>query len=205
MPLDDPRSDRLTRRSGRGGLARGPRPDIAADPEPDPVSVARTIALTLLTTAARSRGELQKRMMARGVTPEVATQVLDRFSEVGLIDDADLARTWVESRHRTRGLAGSVLAVELGRKGIDPETVADAVAGLDPDTERATARRLVERKVAATRGLQPQVRTRRLVGMLARKGYPGGLAFAVVREVLERDGEHSTDQWDPGGPDGEGG
>ena len=115
--------------------------------------------------------------------------MLVRFAEVGLIDDALFARMWVESRHRGRGLARTALRSELRRKGVDDEDVAAAVEELDPETELATARSLVDRKLASTRGLDTQARVRRLAGMLARKGYPAGTAFRVVKEALAEDGD----------------
>ena len=115
----------------------------------------------------------------------MADEVLGRFAEAGLIDDAAFARAWVESRHYSRGLAGRALSMELKRRGIDDENIREAVAELSPDAEVATARRLVEQKLASIAGLPPEVRTRRLAGMLARKGYPPGLAFRVIREAME--------------------
>jgi regulatory protein len=64
-----------------------------------------------------------------------------------------------------------------------------ALDQLDPDSERATAAELVRRKIPSMRPLSPEARTRRLVGMLARKGYPPGVAYSVVREVLGADAD----------------
>jgi regulatory protein len=107
---------------------------------------------------------------------------------VGLIDDAAFAKAWVESRHYSRGLAGRALTAELRRRGVDNEQIREAVAELGPDAEVVTARRLVERKLAGTAGQPPQVRARKLAGMLARKGYPPGLAYRVIREAMEAEG-----------------
>jgi len=114
--------------------------------------------------------------------------VLSRFTEVGLIDDALFAAMWVTSRHRARGLASAALRRELRRKGIGDEVAQEALEELDPDQELATARALVQRKLASTRSLTPDARVRRLAGMLARKGYPAGTAFRVVREALAEQG-----------------
>lgn len=154
----------------------------------DPEAAARQICLRLLTAAPRTRAQLATALRRRGVPADAAEEVLSRFTDVGLIDDALFARTWVESRHHGRGLARRALAAELRQRGVAADDVRDAVATLDPDDEAATARRLVDRKLAATRGQQPAVRTRRLVGTLARKGYPAPLAFRVVREALEAEG-----------------
>jgi regulatory protein len=156
--------------------------------EEDPRALARQVCLRLLTLAPRTRAQLADALRKRGVPDDAADEVLGRFADVGLIDDAAFARAWVESRHHGRGLAGRALAAELHRRGVADEEIRDAVAELGPDAEVAAATRLVEQKLASTRGHSPEVRTRRLAGMLARKGYPAGLAFRVIREALEAEG-----------------
>ncbi|MEV4474518.1 recombination regulator RecX [Nonomuraea sp. NPDC049504] len=175
---------------GRGWLPDGPDGDspAGAAPQADPESVARAICLRLLTMAPKTRAQLAEALRKRDVPEEAAEAVLSRFSELGLINDEAFAAAWVDSRHHGRGLAKRALAAELRHRGVDSETVSEAVERLDPDQEEETARRLVERKLAATRSLDPQKRTRRLAGMLARKGYPSGLAFRVIREALEQEG-----------------
>jgi regulatory protein len=181
-------------RGGRQGGRRvgpdGPTPGTVADsgPEPDPESVARAIVLRRLTAAPRSRAQLTGDLAARNVPEEVAERVLDRFTEVGLIDDAAFAATWVRSRHATRGLSRSALRRELRDKGVDDETIAAAVEEIEPGDEVEAARALVARRLPATRGLATEARIRRLVGVLARKGYPGGLAMGVVRDALAVEG-----------------
>ena len=154
----------------------------------DPAARARQICLRLLTLAPRTRAQLADALRRRGIPGHVADDVLGRFTDAGLIDDAAFARAWVESRHYGRGLAGRALAAELKQRGVDDEQIRDAVAGLGPDAEVATARQLVAERLAATRGLPAQSRVRRLAGMLARKGYPPGLAFRVIREAIEAEG-----------------
>lgn len=166
-----------------GGPGTGPR-----GPDAYPEAVARAICLRLLTTAPKTRAQLADALRKRGVPEEAARTVLERFSEAGLIDDEAFAAAWVSSRHHGRGLARRALAQELRHRGVEEETVQEAVAQLDPEQEVETARGLVARKLAATRGADPRTRMRRLVGMLARKGYPAGLAFRVVREALEAEG-----------------
>jgi regulatory protein len=121
------------------------------------------------------------------VSDEVAERVLERYTEVGLIDDVAFARAWVQSRHTGRGLARRALAAELRQRGVADDTVNEAVEELDPGQEEAAARDLVAKRLPATRGLDPVKRTRRLLGMLARRGYPGALAYRVVREALEKE------------------
>ncbi len=110
--------------------------------------------------------------------------MLDRFEEVGLVDDAAFAREWVHSRQAGRGLARRALAVELRRKGVDQEVVAEAVEKVDPDDERETARLLVRRKLPSLQRFDQVTTVRRLTGMLGRKGYPAGVAYQVVREEI---------------------
>ena len=151
----------------------------------DPEARARQICLRQLSLAPKTRAQLKDAMRKRDIPEDVAESVLSRFTDVGLIDDAAFAKAWVESRHYGKGLAGRALKAELRRRGVADDDIKDAVAAIDPDSEAETARRLVERKLAATSGQPAQVRTRRLAGMLARKGYPPGLAFRVIREALE--------------------
>jgi regulatory protein len=195
--------------SGFGRSTRRGRPDddplnpdvVPGSPEDemgDPESVARGICLRALTGAPKTRSQLADLLATRGVPEDSAETVLDRFTEVGLIDDAAFARAWVSSRQSGRGLARRALSAELRAKGVDPEVAAEAVEAVDDDDERASARRLVDRKVGAMRRLDRATATRRLMGMLARKGYSGGLAAAVVREAL--DGADADDLEDSGVP-----
>lgn len=169
----------------------GPTPGSPADlaPDADPEQVARTILLRRLTAAPRSRSQLHDDLRKRGVPEEVCERVLDRFTDVGLIDDETFARMWVESRQRSRGMARPVLRQELRRKGIDGEVAEAALEEIDPDDERARAVELVRVKARSLGRLEPQARVRRLVGMLQRRGYSGGVAFSVVREVLADEAE----------------
>ncbi|MFF8773848.1 regulatory protein RecX [Kitasatospora sp. NPDC015120] len=165
------------------GASRRGRAEEPADPE----TLARDICLRLLTGAAKSRKQLADALRRREIPDEVAEEVLTRLEEVGLVDDAAFASAWVESRHSVRGLSRRALAQELRTKGIAGELAERALAQLDPDDETEAARALVERRLRTTRGLERQTRTRRLVGVLARRGYSEGLAFRVVREALDEE------------------
>lgn len=157
----------------------------AVDPDADPEAVARAIALRQLTAAPRTRAQLHEAMARRDVPDDVADRVLDRFEEVRLVDDAQYAQMWVRSRHAGRGLARRALAHELRERGVAPELTEGALAQLEPEEEAETARALIRRKLASTRRLDDDARVRRVVGMLARKGYSTGLALRLVREEIE--------------------
>ncbi|MEV4973134.1 recombination regulator RecX [Streptomyces scopuliridis] len=176
---------------------RTERPGDSSDPSragqelspQDPAERARAICLRLLTGTPRTRKQLADALAKREIPEDVAREVLSRFEDVGLIDDAAFADAWVESRHHGRGLARRALARELRTKGVDATLIDEAVGQLDSDQEEATARELVARKLRATRGMERDRRLRRLAGMLARKGYPEGMALRVVRQALEEEGE----------------
>jgi regulatory protein len=188
------REQRWTERPPPGDEGPCPPDEQGLGPDADVESVARKILLDQLTGQARSRAELAAKLARKQVPAEVADRMLDRFEEVGLVDDAAFARDWVQSRHASRGLARRALSVELQRKGVDAEVVAEAVADLDADDETEAARELVRRKLRSVQRFDTATRVRRLTGMLARKGYPPGIAFRVVKEeVAEADrdlGEH---------------
>ena len=170
----------------------GPPEDEMGDPE----SVARGICLRALTGAPKTRQQLADLLSSRSVPDEAAEAVLDRFVEVGLIDDAAFARAWVSSRQAGRGLARRALSAELRAKGVEPEVAAEAVGAVDDEDERTAARRLVERRMGGMRRLDRATATRRLMGMLARKGYNGGLAAAVIREALDSAGPDGASDGD---------
>ena len=187
-PAVDPRpaveADRPRRRPGPAPLPTAPREREEA---------AREVVLRQLALGPRSRGQLERKLAERQAEPELIERVLDRFEEVRLVDDAAFAEVWVRSRHQSKGLARRAIGHELQQKGVDREIAAEALEAIDGEDERTAALDLVRRRLRGRTvpgGASPEARaerdkvTRRLVGMLGRKGYGGGLAFAVVKEVL---------------------
>lgn len=187
-PAVDPRpaveADRPRRRPGPAPLPTAPREREEA---------AREVVLRQLALGPRSRGQLERKLAERQAEPELIERVLDRFEEVRLVDDAAFAEVWVRSRHRSKGLARRAIGHELQQKGVGREIAAEALEAIDGEDERTAALDLVRRRLRGRTvpgGASPEARaerdkvTRRLVGMLGRKGYGGGLAFAVVKEVL---------------------
>ncbi|MDC0772302.1 recombination regulator RecX [Streptomyces sp. HD] len=180
-----------------GGAPASSRAGTVAPPA-DPVEQARAICLRLLTGTPRTRKQLADALRKREIPDDAAEEVLSRFEEVGLINDSAFADAWVESRHHGRGLARRALAQELRTKGVESTLIDAAVAQLDSEQEETTARELVARKLRSTRGLDRDKRLRRLAGMLARKGYPEGMALRVVRQALEEEGEDTEFLGDEG-------
>lgn len=141
--------------------------------------------------APRSRHQLLTKLLERNVPEDVAEAVLDRYEEVQLIDDAEFARMWVRSRAQFRSMARSAIKRELADRGITGDLAEEALSQRTDEDERAAAVELVRRKLRPiadpTDRTQRDKQVRRLVSMLARKGYPPSVAFSIVRDVLDED------------------
>ena len=152
---------------------------------------ARALCLRLLTARARTRAELAGQLAKRGYPDDVSSRVLDRLTQVGLIDDADFAEQWVRSRRVNAGKGKRALAAELHAKGVPGEVITAALADIDAGAERERAEQLVRDKLRRERlneGDDARV-MRRLVGMLARRGYGQTMAVDVVSTELARERE----------------
>ena len=163
------------------------------EPEPDPHDVARQIVLRQLAMAPRSRAQLEEKLAQRDCPADVAAAVLDRMTEVGLVDDEAYAQMLVRSQQAGRGLAKRALARELRTKGIEDDLAREALASISDADERDRARALVDKSLRAMHGLGIEVQTRRLAGMLARKGYSSSVTYGVIREAITEAPEHLAD------------
>lgn len=154
---------------------------------------ARQICLQLLTTRARTRAELATALARRGIDEQTAGEVLARFGEVGLIDDGAFAESYVHAGHTYRGLGRRALAAQLRRRGVDEQTTGVALEAVEPRAEEEMARTLVRRRLTGSPGQADELPViRKLVGMLARRGYPEGLSYRVVRDELRAAGRNAT-------------
>lgn len=170
----------------------GARPRDEGVP-PDAEEEARQIVLRQLTMGPRTRKQLADKLRERECDDAVADRVLDRLSAVGLIDDGAFAENLVRAKQAGRGLSRRALAQELRSKGVDNDVVDETLVSIDDESERARAEELAARKMRSMSGLDPQVQSRRLIGMLARKGYPPSVIYAVVREAVNGAPEHQRD------------
>lgn len=166
----------------------GKQPEV----QQDPARKAKSECLRLLAVKPRTRADLAKALARKGYESEVAEPVLDRLEKAGLIDDADYAEMLVRSRHTYQGLGRRALKSELVRKGVDRSIADEAIGMIGADDEEVRARELVRKRLSSMAGLDDTAAVRRLVGMLARKGYPEGLAYRVVREELATAGREAT-------------
>lgn len=149
--------------------------------------------LRQLERAPRTRRQLTETLRRRGCADEIAARVLDRMTELGLVDDEAYAEMLVRSKHAERGLAKSALAHELRTRGVSDETISQALDSIQEGSERARAEELVTKRLRSMGGLDPQVQSRRLAGMLARKGYQPSVVYSVVREAVNAAPEHQRD------------
>jgi len=152
---------------------------------------ARNLCLRLLTARARTRSQLAGQLAKRGYPDDVSDRVLDRLAKVGLVDDADFAEQWVSSRRVNAEKGKRALAAELRTKGVDDDVVTAALAGIDAGAERARAEQLVRDKLRREKlGDDDDTKVaRRLVGMLARRGYNQTMALDVVKDELASERE----------------
>lgn len=167
------------------------QPTGLMDPEREKAkATVRERALSLLDYRARSRHELRQRLLKAEYEPETVEEVLDDLQEVGLLDDAVFAQEWVSQRARRRGKSTRVLARELRDKGVGTAERREALDQISEAEEEATARAVAKKKARGIRGV-PEGRherdkdVRRVLGALARRGFPEGMSLALAREAVE--------------------
>lgn len=147
-------------------------------------AAARAICLRLLAIAPRPRAGLAQALHRKDIPLDVATAVLDRFTEIGLIDDVAYAQSFVRVKHRDRALGRAALRTELRKLGVDEEVMSDAVRVVDTTAERARAAELIDKRIDAAMVAGPVAARRRLLGLLDRRGYPAEVAVPVVESAL---------------------
>ncbi|MEU4525770.1 MULTISPECIES: regulatory protein RecX [unclassified Amycolatopsis] len=153
---------------------------------------AKEICFDLLAVRARTQEELRQALRRKGFDEETSETLLGKLDRAGLVNDAEFAELWVKSRHTTQGLSRTALVAELRRKGVDGEVAAQAAGEVDRESEEQMARELVRKRLGSLGNVDEQTALRRLLGFLARKGYPQGLAYTVIREELREYGAEST-------------
>lgn len=148
--------------------------------------MARTLILRSLTAAPRTRAQLADLLASRGIPEGVADELLDRFTELNLIDDGEYARMWARSRYQVKNASRRAIREELRRKGVADDLIESALEQtIDDEAEYAAAVRVAERKVRSTAGLDPRVAERRVMAALLRRGYSGSVSARAMREALQ--------------------
>ena len=156
--------------------------------ETDPYTRAKTIVYNQLAYSAKTRGQLRKKLQAEGFEAELIEPLLDKFEAAKLIDDAEYAQTFVAQKSRTKKLSRAALRRELAERGVRGEEAENALAQRTDEQEREDAAELVRKKLRPGMDLSDRAEkdrvTRRLLGMLARRGYSSSVSMSVVREEL---------------------
>ena len=147
-------------------------------------------ALNLLARRAFAEGELNQRIRRVGYRPLTADMVCHKLKSVGVLDDADFARQWVEAQ-LSRGIGGMRIARELSMKGVSREEAEAALSEADTEAELAAAVELAERGLRrAKTGEDPRKAWQRVLAQLARRGYDyetSRKALNLAREALGRE------------------
>ena len=144
-----------------------------------------SIALYALAPRAKSRDELFKQLLKRGVESEAANAVLDSLELQGLLNDLEFAKLWSESRQRTKHLSKRVIAGELRTKGVSQDIINEVIEEIDDESEYNQAFLLAQRKYKSISHLDPEVIYRRISALLARKGYGHGICAKIMRELSD--------------------
>lgn len=156
--------------------------------ETDPYTRAKTIVYNQLAYSAKTRGQLRKKLQAEGFEAELIEPLLDKFEAAKLIDDAEYAQSFVAQKSRTKKLSRAALRRELAERGVRGEEAENALAQRTDEQEREDAAELVRKKLRPGMNLSDRAEkdrvTRRLLGMLARRGYSSSVSMSVIREEL---------------------
>ncbi|MCS7239918.1 MAG: recombination regulator RecX [Candidatus Bipolaricaulota bacterium] len=142
-------------------------------------------ALRLLAIRPRACGELRQRLLGKGFSPELVSQILKRAEEEGLVDDRAFARLYAEERFSTRPRPRRLVAAELRAKGIEPRLAAEAAYSALPDlTEEELARLALAEKKHRWESLPKEKVLKRAYSFLLRRGFSPDLARKVVEEAF---------------------
>jgi regulatory protein len=152
--------------------------------EIEAADAAKQVLLRRLSHAPRTRKELAKDLKDKDISDEVANVALDRFEEVGLINDQALASNYVASQHQRKGVGKNALRQQLRAKGISDEVALEAISQITDDQEFQAAFALACKKIRSLQRDDAKTQLRKIVNVLARKGYSSNLAFRVAKEVI---------------------
>lgn len=141
-------------------------------------------AVGYLAVRARSTGEIEQKLLQAGYRPNTVEMVIHKLQRENLLDDADFARQWVESRQNHK-LGRSRIAQELRRKGVSQEEAEEALSAIEDEDQLAGAVALAE-KAAARIKPDEDIRkaANRIAGMLARRGYSWDIAKQAIQQTL---------------------
>jgi regulatory protein len=147
---------------------------------------ARNIVLKMLERGPKTSFEIAAALEKHEIPTEIANQLIERFSEVELIDDAAYAEQIAEASRRTKGLARSAVKRKLADKGLDRQIIDQVASDISDEDELSVAIDVAVKRLGQLAKLAPEVRNRRLIGFLQRRGFGSGTVFAAIREAEAR-------------------
>ena len=141
-------------------------------------------AVGYLAARARSKHEIEQKLMQAGYRPCTVEMVIYKLQRENLLDDADFARQWVESRQNHK-LGRSRIAQELRRKGISQDEAEEALSIIEDEDQLSGAIALATKAVSRIKPDEDlRKASNRIAGMLARRGYSWDIAKKAIQQVL---------------------
>jgi regulatory protein len=145
---------------------------------------AKNTTYRSLAIRPRSRAEIENKLRDKAFPALVIETVMEHLLRLGYIDDRKFAAQWAASRARLRGYGRRRIEQELRQKGVNRETIQEALNEAVPlEDERETARKIAEKKHRTMKSAEPEARKRRLAGFLERKGFPHEIIWDILRTV----------------------
>jgi regulatory protein len=140
---------------------------------------AKNVLLHQLSRSMKTRFQLAEILKKREIPDEIAVAVLDRFTEAQLIDDSIFAAAYVRSR-LDNGRSASAIRSELRRKGVSDALIAENLQSVDSEFEQKIANELAASRYRRMTSLDADVRKRRLLGFLQRRGFSQAVAYRAI-------------------------
>ncbi len=141
--------------------------------------VAHQQAFKFLQYRPRSSAEIRRNLEGHDFETEIINEVITRLQRSGLVDDTSFAQAWVENRSEFRPRSRRALASELYQRGLDTDTIDQALADLDEETLAYQAGIKRSRKMQEVEWVDFR---RKMSGFLARRGF----SYDVISPVIER-------------------
>jgi regulatory protein len=147
---------------------------------------AREIILRLLERGPKTSDQLRQALLKAEVPSEIAEALITRFAEVELIDDRQYAQQLSDASRRTKGMARSAVRRKLAQKGLDQAIIDQVTTEISDEAELEAAIEAACKRFGQLQSYPPEVRNRRLVGFMQRRGFSSAVVFAAIREAEAR-------------------
>lgn len=142
-----------------------------------------------LGQSSKTRKQLHDKMRDRNCPDEIIESTLDKLEEMHYLSDAQYAKNFVMSKQTYKHVGERKISQDLRQKGIPQDIIDSSFEENTEEDERERAKELLSKRLRSTRNVERQKRINRLVGYLSRNGYNGSIAFSVVKEALDAEGE----------------